>query len=382
MVKRAKTQFIVVTMTILFFVFAIILGATSYSRTSYCREAAKDRLSRIEKNYEKGEILNEGLIIVATNENEYSVKDGSSLFTDEQTAEIVSSAFALHSEVSAGSIGTIYFQTYNVSDGSYLVVAADMSDLFSAANSHTLQTLIFLLVFYVVLALPVWGLAHKVFQPIQDSLYNQRKFIADASHELKTPVAVISANADVLSAQTSNKYLDSIKTQTKRLNFLVNDMLTLARMDEKNQPLLKENFSLSDVITETVLPFDAVAFEHGKMLLSEIEKNVAYYGDRESVKKIINILLDNAVKYASNGGTIKVTLSKTTLTVGNSGSDILDSDSNRVFERFYRGELSRSRETGGSGLGLSIAKSIADANKWTISAKSRYGESMTITVNF
>ncbi len=382
MVKRARTQFIVVTMTILFFVFAIILGATSYLRSIYCREFAKDRLSRIERNYENGLTVGEGLIVVATNESTFTVKDGASLFSEEKTKEIVASAFALHSEVSAGSVGKVYFQTYALSDGSCLVVAADMTDFFSAANNNTLQTLIFLGIFYFILALLVWALAHKVFQPIEDSLYNQRKFIADASHELKTPVAVISANADVLAAGEKNKYLDSIKTQTKRLNFLVNDMLTLARLDEKSLALVKENFSLSDVVTEAVLPFDAVAFEHGKILLSEIEKNVAYYGDRENVKKIINILLDNAVKYAANGGTIKVTLSKNTLTVSNSGSDILDADSNRVFERFYRGELSRSRETGGSGLGLSIAKSIADANKWTITAKSRYGESMTITVNF
>lgn len=224
------------------------------------------------------------------------------------------------------------------------------------------------------------GLSFKIFQPIKESLYKQRKFISDASHELKTPIAVISANADVLKTNEENRYLDSIKSQTKRLNLLVTDMLTLARMDESHKTLVKETFCLSDVVTEAVLPFDAVSFENGKVLLSEIEKNVEYYGNRESVKKMIDILLDNAVKYATKGGTIKVTLVKTTLIVTNSGSDVKDADSNKIFERFYRGESSRSRETGGSGLGLAIAKSIATQNGWNITAKSRYGESMTITV--
>ena len=159
-------------------------------------------------------------------------------------------------------------------------------------------------------------------------------------------------------------------------------MLTLAKMDETTFTPLKESFNLSDAVTESVLPFDAVAFENGKTLLSEIESGIDYVGDRESVKKVVNILLDNAVKYSSVGGTIKVTLAKNVLTISNTGSDIKDIDSDKIFERFFRGDASRSRDTGGSGLGLSIAKSIANANKWDIKAVSKFGESMTITICF
>lgn len=386
MVKKAQIQFVCITMTILFAVFAAILGVAYYVCRLSCHTSIIDKLSRLERSYEisvRGDTsftLQDGLIVLKNpTAYSYEILDGSDLFDTNKISEIVNASFSRYPEVSASSIGKIYYRISLVRGGQ-LLVAADMTYYFEKAVTNTLRVLLFLVVFYVILFFVVWGFSYKIFQPIKESLYKQRKFISDASHELKTPIAVISANADVLKTNEENRYLDSIKSQTKRLNLLVTDMLTLARMDESHKTLVKETFCLSDVVTEAVLPFDAVSFENGKVLLSEIEKNVEYYGNRESVKKMIDILLDNAVKYATKGGTIKVTLVKTTLIVTNSGSDVKDADSNKIFERFYRGESSRSRETGGSGLGLSIAKSIATQNGWNITAKSRYGESMTITV--
>lgn len=386
MVKKAQIQFICITMTILFAVFAAILGVAYYVCRLSCHTSIIDKLSRLERSYEisvRGDTsfsLQDGLIVLKNpTAYSYEILDGSDLFDTNKISEIVNASFSRYPEVSASSIGKIYYRISLVRGGQ-LLVAADMTYYFEKAVTNTLRVLLFLVVFYFILFFVVWGFSYKIFQPIKESLYKQRKFISDASHELKTPIAVISANADVLKTNEENRYIDSIKSQTKRLNLLVTDMLTLARMDESHKTLVKETFCLSDVVTEAVLPFDAVSFENGKVLLSEIEKNVEYYGNRESVKKMIDILLDNAVKYATKGGTIKVTLVKTTLIVTNSGSDVKDADSNKIFERFYRGESSHSRETGGSGLGLSIAKSIATQNGWNITAKSRYGESMTITV--
>ncbi len=386
MVKKAQIQFICITMTILFAVFAAILGVAYYVCRLSCHTSIIDKLSRLERSYEisvRGDTsfsLQDGLIVLKNpTAYSYEILDGSKLFDTNKISEIVNASFSRYPEVSASSIGKIYYRISLVRGGQ-LLVAADMTYYFEKAVTNTLRVLLFLVVFYFILFFVVWGFSYKIFQPIKESLYKHRKFISDASHELKTPIAVISANADVLKTNEENRYIDSIKSQTKRLNLLVTDMLTLARMDESHKTLVKEIFCLSDVVTEAVLPFDAVSFENGKVLLSEIEKNVEYYGNRESVKKMIDILLDNAVKYATKGGTIKVTLVKTTLIVTNSGSDVKDADSNKIFERFYRGESSRSRETGGSGLGLSIAKSIATQNGWNITAKSRYGESMTITV--
>ena len=167
---------------------------------------------------------------------------------------------------------------------------------------------------------------------------------------------------------------------------LVTDMLTLAKMDEGNINLSKMEFDLSSEITNTALPFDAVAFEKGRTIELDVCPEVKLSGDLQSLKTIVNILLDNAIKHSSENSTIYVKLKKengkTVFSVENSGSSVPDEDSNKVFERFYRGDKSRSRDSGGSGLGLSIAKSIADANKWKISARSRLNESMVIKVIF
>lgn len=389
MVKRAQIQFICITMSILLGVFASIIAATYYVSKQACRTGINARLSRLELLYTSipartvATETHEGVIVIKLNDSDsLEVLDKPDDITDEQIISLAGKALENYPEITSSYFGKVYYRISDVTGG-ILFVAADTTDLFASVTANTVGITVFLLVLYLILAVVVWGFSFKVFQPIKISLYKQKKFISDASHELKTPVAVISANADVLKNKSeSNRYIDSIKSQTKRLNLLVNDMLTLARMDEARIPLRKETFNLSDAVTETVLPFDAVAFENGKTLLSEIETGVTLSGDRESVKKIINILMDNAIKYSSKGGTIKVTLEKHVLTVSNSGSDIKDMDSDKVFERFFRGEQSRSRETGGSGLGLSIAKSIADTNKWNISAKSRFNESMTITIVF
>ena len=203
---------------------------------------------------------------------------------------------------------------------------------------------------------------------------------------MKTPLTIISANADVIKSTDNNQWVQSIKTQTERLNDLVGDMLTLAKLDEDKPMLALVEFNLSEEIINSSLAFDALAFEKGQTINLDVEPNISYKGDIQSVKKIVNILLDNAVKHAVSRGEISLSLKKENgkivFTVFNTGSNIPAQDSNRVFERFFRGDASRSRESGGSGLGLSIAKSIADVNKWKISAQSRYGESMTIKVIF
>ena len=170
------------------------------------------------------------------------------------------------------------------------------------------------------------------------------------------------------------------------MSSLVADMLTLAKMEEGKNKLLVSQFNLSEEIINTILPFDAVAFEKGKVIETDIQPDVMYNGDAHSVKKIINILMDNAIKHSDNNSKISAVFKKENgriaLTVSNTGSCIPTAESNRIFERFYRGDSSRSRESGGTGLGLSIAKSIADSNKWKIFALSKYGESMKITLVF
>ena len=270
-------------------------------------------------------------------------------------------------------------------DGNRLIISgSDVTEFLQIFESNVTNILVTLIIAYVLLFIFVYILSLSVFDPIKETLFKQKQFISNASHELKTPLTIISANAEVLKQNGDNQWIDNITSQTERLNLLVNDMLSLAKIDEAKEQLSILNFNLSEVVTNEALAFDALAFEKGKNLSLFIQPNLQYKGDIKSVKNIVNILLDNAVKHANTGGEIALYLkkdgNKTSLVVFNTGSDIPNSDSQKVFERFYRSDQSRSRESGGSGLGLSIAKGIADNNKWKITATSKYQESMTITL--
>lgn len=380
MIKTAQRRFILITLSILFVVFSVIFTVMwSISRNNFSREV-NTSLSDVERQYRIDNTVRyfKPVMVVKYKGNpQYLYCD----FSEEARALIVDYAFSREAET--GSYGDAYFMKHRQGAETMLYVV-DMSVEAEMFRSVLLKTLILLSASFVTLGLIVWGLSAKVFEPIRYILAKQKQFISDASHELKTPVSIISANTDVIKTEENAQYTDSIKKQVERLNFLVSDLLTLARLDEGSVKRITEKFNLSDEVTQTALPFDAVAFEKGKTLDCDIVPNVIYEGAKDDVKKILNILLDNAVKYAADGGKIKVSLKKAgakyQLSVYNDGSLIPEKDSEKIFERFYRGDISRSRESGGNGLGLSIAKSIATANKWNISAVSVYGKSMTITL--
>ena len=291
----------------------------------------------------------------------------------------------IQNKYTTGKIDNIYYKIFP--DGNELVIVAiNASDLILAERNTILEIFLILLAIYTFLFIIVTGLSFSVFKPIKDAFRKQKQFISNASHELRTPLAIISANADVLKQDANNQWLDNIKSQTARMDILVDDMLTLAKIDEGKISVIREKFVISDEVLSTTLPFEALAFEKGKALIVDVQPNVTYTGNKISVNQVLNILIDNAIKHASENGSIIIDFhkekGKPVLSVSNTGSLVPENQANKVFERFYRGDNSRARETGGSGLGLSIAKSICDANNWKISAKSVLGESMTITIIF
>ena len=390
MIKSAQVKFICIIMAILFGVFSVIF-TVSYLVIRKFNEASIERslngaMNTFTDSHEQTPPKNGFIVRInpSANGDDYLIICFDQKFFTEQDVRLIVEESVDHLHP-LGSVENVYYKMHQ--DGnSMLLVAMDMSE--SVNNFRTISLNIFttLLVIYLILFLIVWRLSFVVFRPIKDALYKQKQFISNASHELKTPITIISANADVINANGDNAWANNIKTQTERLDVLVADMLTLAKIDEDKLPLTSIEFNLSEEIVNSTLPFDAVAFERGKTLELDVEDGIIYKGDLQSVKKVVNILLDNAVKHAAPNGIIKVSLKKENgkiiLSVFNTGSNIPSHESNKVFERFYRGDASRSRESGGSGLGLSITKSIADANKWKISANSKLNESMTITVIF
>ena len=220
-------------------------------------------------------------------------------------------------------------------------------------------------------------LSHWATRPVEKAWKQQRQFLSDASHELKTPLTVILSNAELLE-QTElpdkpARWTDNILSEAGRMRSLVEEMLTLARADNMVRTAVLTEVSLSDVAAGCALAFEPVAFEAGKSLNYTLAENVTVLGDGEKLRQLISILLDNAIKYGADGGTITLSLEKTErqakLTVSNPGDPIPPEQLSHLFERFYRADASRG-EKSGFGLGLSIAQTIAAEHKGTLKAES------------
>ncbi len=394
MIKRTKFRFFLLTCSVLFISLAILFGSVCLVLRSFFNRSVLSALEQIESSYTlDNHPLPESIIIEIQSYSpqsptytEYTVISKADL-SDEDIANIVFEAVK-KSHLSSGSFGSIHFKLVKNTSVNYSMIlyGSDMNEYTKKLNSEIVNTLLFTSIIFLILVSLVWSLSQSIITPVRLAFEKQRQFISDASHELKTPIAIISANADILkNTETDNVFVDNIKSQTERMQGLVSDLLTLAKIDEFKSELKHESFNLSQEIISTTLPFDALAYEKGKKLNTEIENDIEYKGDKASVKKLLMILLDNAIKHSDSNGQINVSLKKdgrTVLTVFNTGSNVITEDSEKIFERFYRVDNSRSRESGGSGLGLAIAKTIADSNNWKITAQSVYNKSMTITVIF
>ena len=229
-----------------------------------------------------------------------------------------------------------------------------------------------LLLLGVSILLARWATA-----PVARAWQQQRQFLSDASHELKTPLTVILSNAELLEAaplgERPARWADNIRSEAKRMRSLVEEMLTLARADNAVRSAVMAELSLSDLATDCVLAFEPVAFEAGKPLESDVAPDVTVLGDGDKLRQLVGVLLDNAIKYGRDGGTITLTLRRTDrqarLTVSNPGDPIPPDQLRRLFERFYRADASRGEQSG-FGLGLPIAASIASEHRGTLKAES------------
>ncbi|OWA35876.1 two-component sensor histidine kinase [Saccharibacillus sp. O16] len=234
--------------------------------------------------------------------------------------------------------------------------------------------------------------ANRSIQPVREAFEKQKQFIADASHELKTPLAVINTNADVLLAngeetiRSQEKWLRYIKSETERMAKLTGDLLYLTEMDDSRPGMVQARFDLSDAVENVMLTMEAVVFEKNLTLDYDIEPGLSLVGSREQIVQVTMILLDNAIKYANTRGSIGLSLKREhgeiRLAVSNTGEGITAEHLPHVFDRFYRTDKSRTRSQGGHGLGLAIAKSIVEQHKGRITAKSTVDEKTTFIVQF
>lgn len=225
---------------------------------------------------------------------------------------------------------------------------------------------------------------------MKEAFNKQKQFIADASHELKTPLAVINTNADVLLANSDDtihnqiKWLHHIKSETERMKTLTGDLLYLTEMEDSRVGLMFTNFNVSESVESVILTMEAIVYEKDISLTYEIEAGLTVRGSSEQIKQVVMILMDNAIKYTKPKGSISLTLqqrhSEILLVVTNTGEGIPSEHLGRIFDRFYRANQSRSRKSGGYGLGLAIAKSIIEQHKGKIYAKSVLNEATSFYV--
>lgn len=227
--------------------------------------------------------------------------------------------------------------------------------------------------------------SRMVFRPVEESIQKQKCFITDASHELKTPLTIIDANIEVMEMESGeSQWTKSTRKQIQRLSGLVQQLVTLSRLDEEKGLEEKCEFNLSEAVSECVQPYESLAQTREKNLTLNIEEDITYTGDERSIRQLAGILMDNAVKYSSENGNITLTLKKKGkkifLEVYNDADDLPQGKLDVLFERFYRLDSSRNSGTGGSGIGLSMAKAIVQAHKGKITAENKNGRGLTITV--
>ena len=241
----------------------------------------------------------------------------------------------------------------------------------------------FLIVFVVVIIL-----SGRIIRPIAESYEKQKRFITDAGHELKTPLTVINANVDLLEMENmDNESLSDIRQQTEKLRSLTNDLVLLAKMEENQNAIPMIDFPLSEIAMEVAHSYEKIAENQTKDFSFSIRPMLTLNGNDKSMERLMGILLDNAFKYSPVGGVIRMELfgqNKTIiLTVYNTVSSVIEQEQlEHIFDRFYRMDSSRNSETGGHGIGLSIAQAIVSAHNGKIQAWTEDGFSFGITASF
>ena len=304
------------------------------------------------------------------------------LYSDAQIAAIAEDILADGKE--SGRIGTQFYR--KTSKGKRTELTVLDARLECLAASDTLRSVILIAAAAcALLSALAWLLIRRMVRPVEDAFARQKQFVSDASHELKTPLAVISANAEVLEQEIGrNEYLGYIRSEVRRTDALVRNLLTLARMDRSEAVAEMKTFDLGHALLDVTLPFESTVYEAGKTLETDIPEGIEYEGNEEMIKQLAVILLSNALKYSDDGGRIAISLKsrgrQREICVFNTGEPIAPEDQEKIFDRFWRADPAHGSETGGSGLGLAIARSIVETHHGRIRVDSSRDEGTRFTV--
>lgn len=410
MIRSLRKKFIIAAMCAIFIVFAVIIGTINTMNYLRLKEHAdymtglikegngklpffnKSDFNKIKKHPKPEKISAETpfetrffYVIFDT--------DGNIILSDIKNIAAVNESEArryaeavFKDKKQKGFVDIYRFRKSETDEGIKVIFLDCRRELSAAGNLLLISILVFVLGLLAVFVL-VLVFSKIVFAPVQESYIRQKQFITDASHEIKTPLTIISANTEVLEMESGrNRWTESIHNQIDRLSTLTGQLLTLARMDEENKINTYGRFLLSQAADETASSFLASAKLANKSIDINIDNDIYMSGDEKQIRQMFSILLDNAVKYSEPDSKIVVSLykkgSKIIFKTFNQVKDIDKGNNDKIFERFYRLDTSRNSETGGFGIGLSVAKLIVTAHKGKIQAVSKDGRSLSIIVTF
>ena len=387
--NKLKNKVFVVLITILTSFLLVLVIIFNYQ--NYQREYTEvnDNLSNIEKEYRQGffiQDLSNGFgrpffldtnVYIVSFDNDFNIIEIISYTKDNtNSGTIKDNAIKFINTGKDKKIGNLYFSKYSyLLDKNNNLIIIDNSNINHRLNSLLrFSVLIFILLEvlagYISIMLTRW-----LVKPVEEAFNKQRQFVFDASHELKTPLAVIIASAEMLEKNPKEKkWLSNIKSEADRMNKLVINLLELAKTESLPSKLKYSTVNLSKETERSILTFEGLVFEKNLEIDYDIEDNIEFSCDLDKIKELLSILLDNAIKHSYDNAKIRVNLFKEKeniiLEVINNGDDIPKDKQNKIFERFYRVDEARNRNENRYGLGLAIAKNIVDIHKGKISVTS------------
>lgn len=282
-------------------------------------------------------------------------------------------------------IGYLYTNKYSYNYTKDTIVIINTKNINDRLVFTLSLSIILLILFEIIIYFISKGLTKRITRPAQESFDKQRDFIADASHELKTPLAVIMASSDELKSDKKNeKYVDNIKYESERMNTLIKNLLDLSKLEKGIGVEHYKEENISKIIERISLTFEAIAFEQNVKIDTNIENDIIFKCSKEEIERLISIVLDNAIKHSYKKSIINVNVNKDKNTINieitNHGDSINPGDEEKIFERFYRADKSRNRDANRYGLGLAIAKNIVTNHNGTIKAYTKDGKT-TFKIN-
>ena len=399
-ISKLRFKLIAVSMAVTLLILGLIVGGINYINFKKVIDNADTTIDYLANNYNTEETrpeppdeegggdgfrpFDDGISPEVKFESRYFVvsfdSDGNVASIDTKHIFAISEedSIKIAKQIYKGSSDRGFYRNYRYAkislNGYNAVMCLDVYNGLSSANYFLLVSLSASFIGWITVFIIVLAFSKRIIAPVSKSYERQKRFISDAGHEIKTPLAIIEADIGVMEInEGENEWLDDIKVQVRRLARLTNDLIHLSKLDEGKDSLKFIDFSVSDLASETVTSFTGLATVNKKKLEAEIQPNLTLKGDMEGIRELFTILLDNAVKYSTGDGNIRLEIKKKNghiiIETSNSAKNLTNENAEHLFDRFYRADESRNSETGGHGIGLSMAKAIVEAHKGKISAE-------------